>query len=155
MKAYLTGPRKGQTMRIRNIQFIDGVADVSSISPALYRDYGVRDNPPECVLLPAEPAVIPAELEEAVDIRKMIKEKVDEANQPTPITTLPSDPWFTTRRNIESMTGTIPKNKREALILLNRVNGTETQLMAWFDGLGGAVEKPCSSLNKSERFVSE
>jgi len=45
LKLYLHGPREGQTIKIRDIQFVNGVAEYPVFPETLKKFYGVRDYP--------------------------------------------------------------------------------------------------------------
>lgn len=47
MKLYLHGPREGQTIKIRDVQFVDGVAEYPTFPKSLEKFYGVKDYPPK------------------------------------------------------------------------------------------------------------
>jgi len=47
MKAYLTGPRLKQTVNIRGVMFVEGVAEINKKSSHLERYYGVVYDKPE------------------------------------------------------------------------------------------------------------
>jgi hypothetical protein len=44
---YLHGPREGQTIKIRGVQFIAGVAEYPTFPKSLEKFYGVKDTPPK------------------------------------------------------------------------------------------------------------
>lgn len=47
MKLYLHGPREGQTIKMRDIQFTNGIAEHTHLPKILERYYGVKDFPPD------------------------------------------------------------------------------------------------------------
>lgn len=80
MKAYLHGARAGKNFKVKNVEFVDGVAEVAQISNYLSKYYDVRDYPPEGFKQEIEDVVQEEETKEEVDedqeyLRKVIEEK--------------------------------------------------------------------------------
>jgi len=84
LKLYLHGPREGQTIKIRDVHFVDGVAEYPTFPKSLARYYGVKDFPPESFNNIKQPkgqeiTFGVKELDQE-ELAKSIKEQAKEAN---------------------------------------------------------------------------
>lgn len=144
IKAYLGGPRVGQTLTIGNIQFVNGVAEIPKQSVYLERYYAVQYEPPAGLI--EEQHGLQEETKEEVK-----EEVIDSEKEPTPedqaflnqvvaekkreLEVPPEEPlpqsreeqiehfnslrtWGEKRSYVRSVTGTAPRDKAQALQFL-------------------------------------
>jgi len=135
MKVYAHGPRANLTFQLRNIQFIDGVATVTALTPYM-KSFGIRDYPPEGFIEKVEVMDDTLEVESKPDLSadEIIKQALEARlnkkpvieEKPEPITSLKGigKGWLQVKKIIKEKTGVSPKNKEEALYLLNKAQGT-------------------------------
>jgi hypothetical protein len=131
IQVWLVGPYKNKTMKVGNLQFIDGTAYVTRISP-LMASYGVKEYPPEDWVDP-KVAEYNEEIKDFVNevevetsdeiIKKALEARLNK--KPEPITSLDGfGAWFKIKADVKAATGISPKNREEALQLLNEAQGT-------------------------------
>jgi hypothetical protein len=128
MKVYLHGGRTGHTFSIKDVQFVDGVAEVDELSTYLERYYAVKPYPPEGHPdnnKGEEDGVQTEEGQEAEEVNdqsqdgydellKVVEEKKKELNKPKIKTMEDFDKFFEYKAYVKELTGITPKTKKQA-----------------------------------------
>ena len=129
MKVYLHGPRAGKSCKLQGVKFIDGVAEVFTLSNILSRYYNVKDFPPEDLNQGEENVQENAtftndEHEENVDkdeniLRELVESKKEELNKEKPdVKDWKAMPWWTAKAYVKEKTGKSPKDKKSAMAIM-------------------------------------
>jgi hypothetical protein len=135
LKIYLHGPRAGQDFKVKNIQFINGVAEVPKMLKTLERYYNVKDFPPGEEYVQNKDEFINNEHESIVDkaseeskdedqsgtdiLNQVVEAAKEKINKDIPnIKDWKKMPWWTAKAYVKEMTGKSPKNKETAIALM-------------------------------------
>ena len=140
MKAYLHGGRAGQTFKVKDVQFVNGVSEVHKISNYLSKYYAVKDYPPS--LTEEESAEMHEALMDSVEIieeekdgvqikegqeaeevnpdivegieelRKVVEEKKKQLNTKASLPVFEN--WFQYKSDVEKLTGIKVRGRAQA-----------------------------------------
>lgn len=115
MKLFLHGPRAGQTIKIREWQFVDGVIELPSLPKYLEKYYNVRDYPESNLdVLSNETQVQETKTNDQEELNKLVQQKKEEFK----IEKLKSQKDFAQfgsyKAYVKEVTGQSPKNKVQA-----------------------------------------
>lgn len=118
MKLYLHNARKGQTFKIKNLQFVDGICEHPVLPHYLEKFYSVKDYPPEDFVQKPELSINNEQLEERdtneEELNKLVKQKKEELK----VEKLKSQKDFkqfgSFKSYVKEITGKNPRNKAQA-----------------------------------------
>ena len=130
MKVWLHGPREGETIRIKSVQFVNGVAEVPKLSVYLERYYNVKDFPPESLKEKPKPKVEKKEVEGTEELRNLVFEKKmkDQVKEDEPLSLVEQmeklGTWGEMRAFVKEKTGSSVNNKKKAIELLTELENS-------------------------------
>lgn len=124
MKVYLHGPRQGQTVKLQGVQFVNGEAEVMTLSNVLRRFYNVQESNPNQEEVPVEVVEEVQDVNPESILNAVVQAKKEELSQAereiygTPISELNSLTWFQFKAFVKKHTGKDAKNKATGWALL-------------------------------------
>lgn len=124
MKVYLHGPRQGQTVKLQGVQFVNGEAEVMTLSNVLRRFYNVQESNPNQEEVPVEVVEEVQDVDPETILNAVVQAKKEELTQAerevygTPISEINSMSWFKFKAFVKQHTGKDAKNKATGWALL-------------------------------------